>query len=158
MTHNPPLNFKLTHFLLSAKGSIESLNSETFECVSENFSKSSYHSWEHKSAFIQILHQYSVPLKISSLNFFSSNIIYFGQRSQLKCKNLRFLSTRVKIRQISHVNFEITTQFFFKFYIVHSSLSWHLTLRLILCSYIFLWSFINEGPSSTSMQTCSPKP
>ena len=52
----------------------------------------------------------------SSVLFFTSKyIIYFGQRSQLKSKFFRFSSARVKIRQIPHVSFEMTSQFLSKF-------------------------------------------
>ena len=50
--------------------------------------------------------------------FFSSNIIYFGQRSQLKSKCFGFLSIWVKICQVPHVNFQMTSQFHFKFCII----------------------------------------
>ena len=44
--------------------------------------------------------------------FFSSKyIIYFGQRNQLKSKFYRFSSAQVKIRQVPHVNFEMTSFF-----------------------------------------------
>ena len=51
----------------------------------------------------------------------NSLILFLNQRSctlfkrnPLKCKFLRFLSARVKIRQIPHVIFERTSQFSFK--------------------------------------------
>ena len=58
-------------------------------------------------------HQAELPC-----TFFSSNITYFGQRSQLKNKLFRFLSVRVKICQVPHVNFQMTNQFLFKFCII----------------------------------------
>ena len=46
--------------------------------------------------------------------FFSSKIMYLFKRSPLKCKFFRFSSARVKIHQLPHVNFELTSQFLFK--------------------------------------------
>ena len=87
-------------------------------CSGESLLVSSCHFWKHKSVFLQILHQYSVPLNITPLYFFSSNITYFGQ----KRKFLRSLSAQVKIPQIPHVNFELTRQFLFNFCIISYTL------------------------------------
>ena len=54
----------------------------------------------------------------TSVLFFSSNIIYFGQWKQLKRKFLGFTSAQVEVRQIPHVNFKMAIQFFFKFWII----------------------------------------
>ena len=43
ITHNSPLSFKLTHFLLCIKGSNESPNFENFMCSGENLANSSCH-------------------------------------------------------------------------------------------------------------------
>ena len=75
----------------------------------------------HKSVFLKILHQSFVPSNVIALYFFSSNIIYFGQRSQLKKKDFRFSSAQVKILQIHHVNFEMhvnSSSHFASFFIV----------------------------------------
>ena len=48
---------------------------------------SSSHFWKHKSVFLKILHQSSVPLNITPLYFVSWNIMYFGQRQPTKGKN-----------------------------------------------------------------------
>ena len=117
MTHNSPVNFNLKHFLLWVKGSHENPNFQNFECSGENLPNSSWHFWKHKSVFFEILQQYPVP----------SNII--------PCKFLRFLSARVKIRQIPRVNFELTSQFLFKFCNILQS--WHISNLYILSSYIF---------------------
>ena len=39
---------------------------------------------KHKSVFFQIFHQYSVLSNVTRLYFFSSNIIYFGQKETIK--------------------------------------------------------------------------
>ena len=45
---------------------------------------SSCYLWKHKLVFLQILHQYSVPSKITPLYFLSSNMLYFGQKQLIK--------------------------------------------------------------------------
>ena len=81
-----------------------------------------------KSVFLQILHQYSVPSNITHLYFFSSNMIYFGQKHPIKVQFLEFLIAQVKIHQILHVNFELTSQFLFNFCITFSHTHTFLTL------------------------------
>ena len=117
MTHNSPVNFNLKQSSLSVKGSHENPNFQNFECSGENLPNSSWHFWKHKSFFFEILHQYPVPSNINP------------------CKFLRFLSARVKIRQIPRVNFERTSQFLFKFCIILQS--WDISNLYILSSYIF---------------------
>ena len=89
MTHNSTVNLKLIHFLLWTKGSYQSFNFDTFECSGENLQNSSCHFPSNKSVFLQILHNSSVPWKITSLYFFSSNNIYFGQKEPIKMKIFR---------------------------------------------------------------------
>ena len=85
----------------------------------ENLLNSSCHFWKHKSFFLQILHQYSVPSNITRLYFFLAQTFYtLVQSSLLKCIFLRFSSARVKTRQIPHINFELTSQFLIKFCII----------------------------------------
>ena len=43
------------------------------------------------------------------LYFFSSNIIYFGQKEPWKYEIFRLSNIQVKIRLIPHVSFEVTT-------------------------------------------------
>ena len=54
----------------------------------------------------------------SSILFFAQTLYTLLKSSPLKCKYLRFSSARVKIRQIPHVSFELTSQFLFEFYII----------------------------------------
>ena len=54
----------------------------------------------------------------SPILFLAQTLYTLFKRSPLKCKFLRFLSARVKICQIPHVNFELTSQFLFKFGII----------------------------------------
>ena len=81
-----PVKFKLIHFLLWIKGSHQSFNAETYESSGENLPNSSCHFWKHKTAFLQVLHHYSVLSNITPLYFFSSNIIYFDQKQPIKVK------------------------------------------------------------------------
>ena len=120
MTNNSDVNFKLIHFLLWIKGFHQSPNFETFKCSGENLPNSSCHFWKYKSVFLQILHQSSVPSKLTPIYFFSSNIIYFAnlKSSPLKCRFLRFLSAPVKICQHPPVSFELKSQFLFNFCII----------------------------------------
>ena len=57
-------------------------------------------------------------IKHNPLYFFSSNIVYFGQRNQLKRNAVTFSSAWVKISQIPYVDFKTTSQFLFKFCII----------------------------------------
>ena len=92
MSHNSSVNFKLIHFLIWIKGPHQSSNFDTFECTGENLPNSSCHFSNHKSDFLQILHQSSVSWKIT-LYVFSSNIIYVGQKGPVQSAN--FLDFRV---------------------------------------------------------------
>ena len=116
MTRNSPVNFKLMHSLLWIKGSYQSSNFDTFEWSGENSPNSSYHFSNHKSAFLQILHDFSVSWKITPLYFFSSNIIHFVQKNPIKVLIVETIA-RAKICQIPQVNFETTSQFLFNFLI-----------------------------------------
>ena len=87
ITYNSSVNFKFTHFVLWTKGSHENTNFDIFKCSDENLLNSSCHFWKHKSVFLQMLHQYSVPSNKTPLYFFSSNIIYFVQKKPIKVQN-----------------------------------------------------------------------
>ena len=68
--------------------------------------------------FFRVCIKTSVPSNITPLYFFSSNITYFGQRSQLKSKFFRFSSALSKfivffMSILKHVNsFSIFASFF----------------------------------------------
>ena len=84
----------------------------------QNSSNSLWQFWNDKSIPVQIFHHSSVSLHITPLYFVSSNIIYFVKNNPLKSKSFRFSSAWIKISQMSHVNFERTCQFLFKFRII----------------------------------------
>ena len=69
----------------------------------------------------------------SSVLFFSSNIIYFGQRSQLNCKFFRFSSAQVKIRRIPQVS---SSSNFASFFIVMTHNS-SVNFKLV---HVLLWT------------------
>ena len=64
------------------------------------------HFWNHKSFFTTQL-----------LCIFISNITYFLQKYPIKVQIFRLSTARVKVHQISHVIFQIKSQFFFKVWI-----------------------------------------
>ena len=82
MTYNSSADFKLILFLLWIKGS-QSPNF-TNECSGKSLPNSSCPFPNHKSVFLQILHQPSASWKITTLYFFRSNIKYFAQSEQVK--------------------------------------------------------------------------
>ena len=73
---------------------------------------------------VQVTFRSSVASILSAIKH-NSSILYLAQTlytlvkgSPLKCKFLRFSSAQVKIHQIPHVNFKLTSQFLFKFCII----------------------------------------
>ena len=98
---------------------------------------SSSRFWKHKSAFPQILHQYSVPSNITPLYFFSSNILYFGQKQLIKVQifeifecsdenlpnfSYHFPNHKTVFLQILHdslVSWKITPLYFFRSKVIY---------------------------------------
>ena len=83
--------------------------------------------------FLQILQESSVSWNVTPLYFFKSNVVYFEQKAQSKCKFFRLSSALIKIHQIL-VLFETKNNFFFKFcttlwhhetYFLHTFFSWN---------------------------------
>ena len=136
MTHNSPVNFKLIHFPLWIKGSHQSPNFGTFECSGKNLPNSSCHFWKLKSVFLQILHQYLVPLNIIPLYFVISNIIYFGQRQPFKGQIFEIFECSGENLLNSSCQFELTCQFLFNFCIKGNS--WKETFFKL--KHFMLWS------------------
>ena len=60
ITFNSSVSLQLMHFLLWTKGSHENTNFDTFKCSDENLPNSACHFPNHKSVFLQILHDSSV--------------------------------------------------------------------------------------------------
>ena len=117
------------HFLLWTKGSHESTNFDTFKCSDENLPNSSCHFPNHKSVFLQILHDSSVSWNITPLYFFRSNVAYFAQKRPIKVQFFRLFSARIKFHQIL-VIFETKNSFFF----ICTTLQYHETQ--FLCNFL----------------------
>ena len=127
MTNSSPVNFKIVHFQLWTKESYQSHIFETFKYSGEDFPNSLSHFWKQKFSFkfctnIQC-HQTQLPY-----TFLAQKLYTLVKGSQLKCKCLRFLSARIKIRRF-WVDKSIPLQFWH-----NSSLSWRITPL-----YIFSW-------------------
>ena len=84
----------------------------------ESLPNLSCHFGKHKSVFLQILHQSSVPANITSQYFFSSNIIYLGQKDLIKVQIFETFECSIQVLSKCGLNFEITSQFLFKFCII----------------------------------------
>ena len=84
ITHNSSVTFKVTPFLVRTKGSHQSPNFDTFRCSGENLPNFSCLFSNHKSVFLQNLHNSSVSWKTTPLYFCNSNSIYFGHKESIK--------------------------------------------------------------------------
>ena len=102
------------HFLLWTKGSHENTNFDIFKCFDENLLNSSCHFPNHKSVFLQILHDSSVSWNMLLCTFLGQTLYTLHKRDQSKCKFFRLFSAQIKIHQIL-VIFETKNKFLFKF-------------------------------------------
>ena len=130
MTHNSSVNFKLIHSLLWTKGSHQSSNFDTSKCSGENLPNSSSHFPKKQVSFSSNLHHSLISWKITPLNIFSSNNIYFAQKGPIKVKIFGTFECSVKTCQIPYVIFEKTNRFLSKFFIPLQSHE-----RYLLCSF-----------------------
>ena len=89
-----------------------------------NLPNSLCHFWKQKLVFLEILHQSSVPSNITSLYFFSSKIIYFGQKEPIKMQIFQTFKYLGKNSSNCGVNFDksIPPQM-----LHHTSLLWQIT-------------------------------
>ena len=102
------------HFQLWTKGSHENTSFDTFKCSDENLSNSSCHFPNHKSVFLQILHDSSVSWNILLWTFLGQRLYTLHKRDQSNCKFFRLFSAQIKINQIL-VIFETKNKFLFTF-------------------------------------------
>ena len=102
--------FSLNILYFSQKQLIKVQISEIFKSSGKNVPNSPCHFPNHKTIFLQILHDSLMSWKVTPLYFFRSNVIYFVWKS----KFWRLLSAQIKIYQIL-VIFETKNRFFFKF-------------------------------------------
>ena len=73
---------------------------------------------KHKSVSFKFCINFSAIKHNSSILFLAQALYTFVKSSLLNCKFLGFSSAQVKVCQIPHVNFELTSQFLFKFCII----------------------------------------
>ena len=124
------------NFLLWTKGSHENTNVDTAKCSDENLPNSSSHFPNHKSVFLQILHDSSVSWKVTPLYLFRSKVVYFAQKRLIKVHIFFWLfSARIKVHQII-VIFETKNRFFYKF----STILWYHETYFL--DTFFCWNFI----------------
>ena len=115
MTHNSSANYKLLHFLLWIRRSYQSPNFETFECSGKNLPNSLCFTFK---MFLQISHHSLMSWNITSLYFFGSNIIYFVRKEPIKVQTFETFEGLSQNSSNSSCQFETTSQFLFKVYII----------------------------------------
>ena len=120
MTHSSPVNFKLIHFLVWINGPHKSPNFETFSALVKIcqiphviFGSTSQFSFKFCINLDLQYHQTCVLC-----TFLAQTLYTLVKSNPLECKYLRFSNAWVKICQIAHVNFELTSQFLFNFRII----------------------------------------
>ena len=103
---------------------------EIFECSGEYLPNSSCHLPNHKTVFLQVLHDFLVSWKITHLYFFRSKVIYFARKGPIKVQILEtfecsdqnspnschFWNNKSVFLQILHqssVSWDITHLYFF---------------------------------------------
>ena len=100
---------------------------ETFECPGQIWSNSFCQFWNDKSIHRKFLYPFSISWKITSLQFFSSNNIYFTQYENIKMKifeTFKCLAQNLWNSLCQLWNYKsILLQI-----LGHSSLSWQITL------------------------------
>ena len=80
MTHNLSEIFYLKHYILRTKRAHQCTIFRFLSALMKVYPIPHAIFEIKRSGFIQILHHYSVSRKITPLNFFSSKLIYFGQK------------------------------------------------------------------------------
>ena len=128
MTHNSSENFKLTHFLLWAKGSHQSPNSDTFKCSSKNLPNSSCNFPNHKSVFASLF------------SFMKDNSLYFFQIKRY------ILCTKGTNQSASFWDFQVLGSKFTKFLSFYERTNQFFSKFCVTINitplYHFSWSFI----------------
>ena len=114
MTHNSPIKFRLVHFLLWKKACHQSPNFETLKYSGKKLRNFPCHLQRYKSDFLQFLYQ---PWVVSNILSKLKNYILWSKAFHYSVNFFRFLSARVKILETPYVNYEMTSQFFFRFFI-----------------------------------------
>ena len=108
ITNNSSVNFYLIIFYFGQK--------HPMKVPIVTYCHFSCHFPNHKSVFLQILHDSSVSWKLTLLYFFRSKVLYFARKGPIKAQILRLSSAPIKIHQVL-VIFETANWFSFKFWI-----------------------------------------
>ena len=128
MTQNSPVKFKFIHFLLLIKRPHQSSNFQTSEHGLVKFCYNfSCHFWKHKSVFLQMLCQYSVPSNIPPLYFFFRSNIYFVQKKPIKVQFFEIFESSGQTSSNSLCQFWTDQSIPLQIYYL-SSFSWRKTL------------------------------
>ena len=98
------LNFCL--FLFTSAILLSKLKS-IFQLVNKNLQNFSCRFRKYKSVFFQILHQSSLESNITPLYFFSSNIIYYGQKQPIKVQIFKIF--KCSTQNLSVLNWQVNS-------------------------------------------------
>ena len=90
--------------------------------------------WKYKPVFLQTLYQSWVQSNITPLYFFSSNIIYFGQKQPIKVQIFEIFECSGQNSSNSSCQFWTDKSIPLQI-LHHSSLPWHITSLWILSSH-----------------------
>ena len=114
VTHNSSESFYLKQYMLLTKRAHQCTIFRLGCSNDESSPNCSCHFWNHKVRVFKISHHCSVSWKIIPLYFFQRKPHILWTRIANRSEIFRLLSGWVKIHQILHVIFEMTSQFFFK--------------------------------------------
>ena len=122
---------------------------ETFESSGQILSNSLCQFWNNESIPSQIFYPSSVSWRITLYTFLAQALYTLLKRSTKKWRLLGLSSAWVKIHLIPHVDFEMTSQFLFKFCIIlhfHEKLFLSTFLAQAICTLLqtnpLKWKFL----------------
>ena len=117
------LNFYLFLFSFAI---LPSKMKSIFQLVNKNLQNYSCHFRKYKLVFLELLHQSVVQSNISPLYFFSSNIIYYGQKQPIKVHIFKIFKCSAQNPSNYSCQFWIDKSVPLQI-LYHSSFSWHIT-------------------------------
>ena len=112
------VNLVILNFYFDLVPSFSFLKWNRYFSACENMLSYSCLFWKHKLVSLQIWINTSCHQRQLLWTFLAQKLYTLVKNSPLKWKFLRLSSARVKLHQISYVNFETTSQFIFKFFII----------------------------------------
>ena len=118
VTHNSPVSFKLTYFLLWIKNPIK-VQILRLSSAQVKICQILHVIFQTRSHFFFKCASFSNVMKDNSS--VAQTLYILVKSSPLKCKFLGLSSARVKILQIPYVNFQTASQFLFRFFIISKS-------------------------------------